>query len=291
MPTASVNGVDIWHELSGSGNPLYLLPGLGLDHNYYRFAIPLLRDHATVVAIDPRGIGQSGKPSPAESEYSAEVWADDAAALAHSLGHTQIDVLGSSLGGAMAMALALRHPDLVRALTVIGGFSEIDWAIEMNMNFRKKVIAALGMGEVLADFMSMSTMTREFMETKEGHAVMMTVQGGVKANPADYYVAFINAVLRWGGRLEGHRLDRSWTERVREIAVPTLVISGDNDYFIPTKFSKIIAGSIPGALYREVAFGGHIPFIEKPRETADLVIGFLRGLDATGAAGRLAATR
>lgn len=284
MAIAKVNGVDIWYQLSGSGNPLYLLPGLGLDHNYYRFAVPLLEDHATVVAVDPRGIGQSGKPSPAENEYSAEVWADDFAALARSLGHRRIDVLGSSLGGSMAMALALRHPDIVRSLTVIGGFSEIDRAIEMNMNFRKKVIAALGMGEVLADFMSMSTMTREFMETEEGHSVMKTIQGGVKANPAEYYVAFINAVLRWGGRMEGHQLDGTWTRRLREISVPTLVIAGDNDYFIPAKFSKIIADSIPGALYREVAFGGHIPFIEKPQETAELVTSFLRGLDAAAGA-------
>ncbi len=289
MAIAKVNGVDIWYEISGSGNPLYLLPGLGLDHNYYRFAIPLLKERTAVVALDPRGIGQSGKPSPADSEYSAEVWADDAAALARSLGHERIDVLGSSLGGAMAMALALRHPDLVRSLTVIGGFSEIDRAIEMNMNFRKKVIAALGMGEVLADFMSMSTMTREFMETEQGRAVMTAIQGGVKANPADYYVAFIDAVLRWGGRLDGHRLDRSWTESISAIAAPTLVIAGDNDYFIPASFSRIIAENIPGAVYAEVAFGGHIPFIEKPRETADLVIGFLDRLDAAPGARRAVA--
>lgn len=289
MPIAKVNGVDIWYELSGSGNPLYLLPGLGLDHNYYRFAVPLLKDHATVVALDPRGIGQSGKPSPADNEYSAEVWADDAAALARSLGHERIDVLGSSLGGSMAMAMALRHPGLVRSLTVIGGFSEIDLGIEMNMNFRKKVIAALGMGEVLADFMSMSTMTREFIETEQGKAVMTAIQGGVKANPADYYVAFIDAVLRWGGRLEGHRLDKSWTERIRAISAPTLVIAGDNDYFIPASFSRIIAENIPGAVYAEVAFGGHIPFIEKPLETADLVIGFLDSLDAAPGARRAVA--
>lgn len=282
MPFASVNGISLWYEINGKGNPLYLFPGLGLDHNYYRFAVPLLQDHATLVGVDPRGIGQSEKPDPRTHEYSAEVWADDFAALARSLGHEQIDILGSSLGGSMAMAMALRHPDLVRSLTVIGGFSEIDRAIEMNMNFRKKVIAALGMGEVLADFMSMSTMTREFMETPNGHEIMMNVQKGVKANPPEYYVAFINSVLRWGGRLPGHTLDKSWTEKIRSVKVPTLVVAGDNDYFIPLKFSKIIAENIPGAIYREVAFGGHIPFIEKPRETADIVTGFLKSLAPAG---------
>jgi 3-oxoadipate enol-lactonase len=53
------------------------------------------------------------------------------------------------------------------------------------------------------------------------------------------------------------------------------VIAGDNDYFIPTFFSKIIAENIPAAEYREVKSGGHIPFIEKPQETAALVTAFL----------------
>ena len=56
------------------------------------------------------------------------------------------------------------------------------------------------------------------------------------------------------------------------------MIAGDNDYFIPSSFSKTIADHIPGAVYREVRQGGHIPFIEKPQETAALVQEFLEGL-------------
>ena len=51
---------------------------------------------------------------------------------------------------------------------------------------------------------------------------------------------------------------------------------GDNDYFIPAKFSRIIAEGIPDAQYAEVARGGHIPFIEKPSETVEIVKKFLR---------------
>ena len=211
MALATLRNKRIWHNITGEGNPLYLFPGLGLDHNYYQFGVPLLEKTATIVTVDPYGIGHSDKPSPTEYEYSAENWADDFAELAHSLGHKKIDVLGSSLGGAMAMALAVRHPNLIRSLIVVGGFSEIDTAIEMNMNFRKKVIQALGMGEILADFMSMSTMTREFMATKDGHATMMQIQKGVKANAAEYYTAFVNcsALGRTTGRCPAEdKLDR-----------------------------------------------------------------------------------
>ena len=64
MALAQVNGTEIWYEIQGSGMPLMLFPGLGLDHQYYRLGEPLLRGHARTILLDPRGIGQSRKDSP-----------------------------------------------------------------------------------------------------------------------------------------------------------------------------------------------------------------------------------
>ena len=280
MAQANVNGTQIWHELNGAGTPLFLLPGLGLDHRYYRLGEPLLRDVCTTVLVDPRGIGQSQKDDPSDVTYSAELWADDFAALARELGYAKIDVLGSSLGGSMAQALTLRHPDLVRSLIVIGAFSELDRATEMNFSLRKKIIAKLGMSEELADFMGLSTMTREFMETDEGLAIMQANQANIQSNSPELYTAFLDAILNWGRRQPGQEGETLYTELVAGITCPTLVIAGDNDYFIPASFSKKIAEAIPGAAYAEVHDGGHIPFIEKPAETAALVKNFLTEINA-----------
>lgn len=280
MTQADVNGTRIWYEVNGSGTPLFLLPGLGLDHRYYRLGEPLLRDVASTVLVDPRGIGESQKDDPAEVTYTAELWADDFAALARELGYRKIDVLGSSLGGSMAQALTLRHPDLVRSLIVIGAFSELDRAMEMNFTLRKKIIAKLGMSEELADFMGLSTMTREFMETDTGLEIMQANQANIRSNSAEHYTAFLDAVLHWGRRLPGQEGETLYTETVAGITCPTLVIAGDNDYFIPASFSKKIANAIPGAAYAEVRDGGHIPFIEKPAETAVLVKNFLSEINA-----------
>lgn len=278
MATADINGTKIWYEIAGDGHPLILLPGLGLDHRYYRFGEPLLRPHARTILVDPRGIGASQKDSPKDVTYSAELWADDFAALLHHLGIAQADVLGSSLGAAMAQALALRHPELVRSLIVIGAFSELDRAIELNMTLRKKIIAGLGMGEEIADFMGLSTMTREFMETGDGLQIMQANQASVRNNAPEFYSAFIDAVLLWGRRLPYQKDEPLYTELIGNISCPTLCIAGDNDYFIPASFTKLIAERIPGARYAEVPSCGHIPFIEKPNETAALVVGFLRKL-------------
>jgi pimeloyl-ACP methyl ester carboxylesterase len=278
MSLAQVNGTEIWYSVEGTGHPLMLCPGLGMDHQYYRLAAPLLRAHAKVILLDPRGIGQSRKDSPKQFPYTPELWADDFAALTRQLNLGKIDILGSSLGGAMAMSFAEKYPELTRSLIVIGGFSQLDRALETNFRLRKKIIAKLGMGEEIADFMGLSTMTREFMETETGLELMKTNQANVRNNTAELYTAFLDSILWWGRRLPGQEKEPLFTTRLKKIKCPTLVIAGDNDYFIPTFFSKIIAEHILGAIYREVKNGGHIPFIEKPDETAALVTEFLHKL-------------
>ena len=80
----------------------------------------------------------------------------------------------------------------------------------------------------------------------------------------------------WGRKLPGQEREPIFTTRLKNIKCPTLVIASDNDYFIPTFFSKIIADNILGAVYAEVKNGGHIPFIEKPVEVTAMVADFLK---------------
>ena len=78
MPEVEIGGARLFYRLEGDKAPLLLIPGLGMDHSYYNFGIPLLARHFAVYAVDPIGIGQSSKPAP---PYSVEGWADDFAAL------------------------------------------------------------------------------------------------------------------------------------------------------------------------------------------------------------------
>ena len=279
MATANVNGTELWYSIQGEGSPLLLLPGLGLDHQYYRLGEPILRKSCRTILVDPRGIGQSKKDSPAGVLYTPELWADDFAALLRSLNLGKVHVLGSSLGGSMAQVMGLKYPDLLASMIVVGGFSELDRAMEINFTLRKKIIAKLGMGEEIADFMGLFTMTREFMATDNGLAVMKANQANIRNNSPELYKAFLDAVLWWGRRLPGQEGEATFTTHLKDIRVPTLVVAGDNDYFIPAKFSKMISDRVPGAEYAEVHDGGHIPFIEKPAESSSLVLDFIRRTD------------
>ncbi len=274
MPSASVKGADIHYGVSGSGEPLLLIPGLGLDRNYYRLGTPDLAKHLKVYAVDPRGIGESSKsPGP----YTVEAWADDFVALIKSLDIGPMHVLGSSLGGAMALALAERAPDLVKSLIVVGGFSELDRAAELNFALRMRLIELLGMGQEVADYMGLWTMTRDFVNSDPGYQQMLANQAIIKKNSPELYLAFVKSVLAWGRSLPEQKGEAKFTAKLPKIKARTLVIGSSNDNLIPLALSEKIAAGIPGAKLVVMPDGGHIPFIEKPAAVVKIVLDFIKG--------------
>ena len=104
-------------EEHGSGEPLLLIPGLGYAVWCWQPQLPAFAAARRVVAIDNRGAGRSPKPP---GPYTLEEMADDAASALDRLGIESAAVLGHSMGGYIAQALALRHPARVRSLVLVG---------------------------------------------------------------------------------------------------------------------------------------------------------------------------
>jgi pimeloyl-ACP methyl ester carboxylesterase len=277
VPDIEIDGATTLHyATSGAGEPILLIPGLGLDHNYYGFGIPLLSRHLQVLAVDPRGIGRSTKSPP---PYTVEAWADDFAVMIDKLAFGPIHVLGSSLGGSMALALAQRHPGKLKSLIVVGGFSELDRATELNFRLRLRLIEKLGMSDEVADYMGLWTLTRKFINSDAGFATMRANQANIRANSAQSYSAFVEALLKWGRCQPGQEREPKFTALLDSIKTPTLVVTSDNDHLIPKELSDLIAARIAGAKLVVMPGAGHIPFMEQPEEVVRIVLGFLAGLD------------
>lgn len=277
MPDIEIDGATTLHyATSGAGEPILLIPGLGLDHNYYRFGIPLLSRHLQVLAVDPRGIGRSTKSPP---PYTVEAWADDFAVMIDKLAFGPIHVLGSSLGGSMALALAQRHPGKLKSLIVVGGFSELDRATELNFRLRLRLIEKLGMSDEVADYMGLWTLTRKFINSDAGFATMRANQANIRASSAQSYSAFVEALLKWGRCQPGQEREPKFTTLLDSIKTPTLVVTSDNDHLIPKELSDLIAARIAGAKLVVMPGAGHIPFMEQPDEVVRIVLQFLEGLD------------
>jgi pimeloyl-ACP methyl ester carboxylesterase len=116
MPTADANGIRIHYEVHGEGRPLLLILGLGADVSEYTALIDQLAAHSRVIAFDNRGAGRSDKP---DAPYSIELMAADALGVMDALGATRADLLGISLGGRIALELALGHPERVERLILV----------------------------------------------------------------------------------------------------------------------------------------------------------------------------
>lgn len=118
MPTVKVNDIEMYYEIHGEGEPVALIAGLNSDHTFYQRVglIDRLAEKYRVVAFDNRGVGQTDKP---DIPYSIEMMADDTSGLLNALGIEQAHILGMSLGGRIAVSLALRHPQQVKSLILV----------------------------------------------------------------------------------------------------------------------------------------------------------------------------
>ncbi len=116
MPTIRVNNIDIYYEIHGEGQPLVLIAGLNSDHTLYRGMLHQLAARYKVIVFDNRGVGRTDKP---DIPYSINMMAEDTAGLLNALGITQAHILGTSMGGRIATALALQHPQQVKSLILV----------------------------------------------------------------------------------------------------------------------------------------------------------------------------
>jgi pimeloyl-ACP methyl ester carboxylesterase len=113
MPTVTVNGTELYHEVRGTGPPVLLIMGATGDGGHFDNLADLLADEFTVITYDRRGNGRSPVPAGWETT-SPEEQADDAAALLDALGAGPAALFGTSSGGVFALCLMVRHPAWVR---------------------------------------------------------------------------------------------------------------------------------------------------------------------------------
>jgi pimeloyl-ACP methyl ester carboxylesterase len=122
MPTVFVNGIHLYYEVHGQGEPLVIISGLSLDMSEYPLIIRDLANNFQVIAFDNRGAGRTDKP---DTPYSIEMMADDTEGLLTALGISQAHALGMSMGGRIAIDLTLRYPERVKSLILVSTCSRL----------------------------------------------------------------------------------------------------------------------------------------------------------------------
>jgi 3-oxoadipate enol-lactonase len=238
-----------------AGQPLVvLLHSLALDGSIWLTALGRLAGRAAVVTVDLRGHGQS---PPAET-LSIEQMADDVARVVGDLGYDRAVVIGMSLGGCVAQATAIRHPDLVPALGLIdttawyGPTALDDWTGRADRAARD------GMAS-MAGFQLDRWFTEPFIAANP--ATCERLLEVFRRNDLRSYRA---ACLALGSM--------DLRSRLSSIEAQTVVVVGDDDQATPVADARQLAENIDGAQLHVLAAGRHLTGVERTDEVFDLLL-------------------
>jgi len=147
MPYLNCNGQNIYYEINGIGPPLLLINGLGGDTRSWELFRPHIEKHFQTVIFDMRCAGKSDKP---KEQFSISDLSEDTVQLIKGLGHKKINILGFSMGGEVALDLAVRHSDVIDDLFLVSTLaswkrphppSEKTWEIFSNTEVNRELLA------------------------------------------------------------------------------------------------------------------------------------------------------
>jgi pimeloyl-ACP methyl ester carboxylesterase len=262
MPTARVNGIDLYYELHGSGEPLLWIGGLGANVREIPYLIQSYARHHAFIVYDGRGNGRSDKP---EEDYSITGFAADAAGLLDALGIESAYGYGSSMGGMIAQEVALLHPERVRALVLGCTTPGAVRGVRPNEMTVRQIVenqaltgdAALEAGWALGYSPGYISSHKAELFARARHAAEL-------AAPRESYMRQVIAAAK-----------HDTHDRLEYIQCPTLIIHGSDDLMIPVGNAYILKRGIPHAELYILQGMGHGYNLEAQFEADRVVLEFL----------------
>jgi 3-oxoadipate enol-lactonase len=245
----ALDGFEAYYEDRGSGPPLVLVHGLGASTRMWDRVAGPLSEQFRVVAYDLRGLGRSETPPP---PYSLDQLVADLHGLLDALALGRVALAGHSLGGAIVLTYAIRHPDRVGALVGIAAPSLTTDEQRGLLAERARAARAEGM-QALAEL----------------HAQGGLPEGFEAAHPDD--TAFYKSIIASGdpdgyAALCGVTGDLDLRPGPGGIRAPTLLLEGELDRVVRPESVRATAAAIPGCEYVELPGCGHIVPLERPAE-------------------------
>ncbi len=199
---ADVNGIHLYYEIHGTGKPLVLLHGGLGSTQMFEPNIELLSKGRQVIAVDLQGHGHTAD---IDRPFSLEAMSEDVAALLQFLKIPKADVMGYSLGGGVALQIAVRHPELVNKLVLVSA------AIRRNDFYPDILAQQAQVGAAAAEQMKQTPMYQSYMNI----------------NPHPDWAQLLQKIGDF------MKKDYDYSDAVRQLKAPTLIVAGDADIFPP----------------------------------------------------------
>lgn len=267
---AVVRGVRVRYVEAGEGTPLVLLHGLTSSKVAWRKNIEPLAGRHHVYAVDLPGHGDSDK---ANVNYDSAFIVGLMREFILGLGHERVALAGISLGGAVSLYTALEHPEMVSKLALIGS-----GALGREIAMVIRVASLLAVGDLMlgGPLDNVGAMARKCFYDKD--LVSSEVVDELRRTnslPGAREAAL--TIIRRHISVWGVRRPYVMTERLKELAVPTMLCWGANDEIIPVKHAHRASQLIPGARLHVFEKSGHWPQMEHPEKFNRVMLEFLEG--------------
>ena len=272
-----VGDLTVYTEREGEGEPpIILLHGYGASVYSWRGVMPALAEYGTVIAYDRPAFGFTERPLPAEwkgktNPYRGSSQPELLVGLMDELGVEQAVLVGHSAGGRVAVLTALTYPERISALVLV------DPALygEMSPGWLQ-VLSGIPQVDRVAPFLVRSIQDRGVeIIYRAWHDPDLVTDDVVAAYKEPLKLASWDRSLWEYSKVAG---DASVEDRLGELDLPVLVVTGDDDQVVPTEESVQAAADIPGAKLAVFPDCGHVPNEECPAAFLAAVQPFLEGL-------------
>ena len=232
MPQADVDGLTINYDVQGDGEPLVLIPYLAADHACYAFQFPAYSGHFSCISVDLPGSGDSDKPP---GPYSTETYADQLSGFLGAIGIERAHVAGVSLGAAVAMHLAARHPERVRSLSLHSAWDRTDAYLRTIVELWRSLAGALPTvaDAVIQGIFPLCFTPEMYVERPEYAQALADFVRGRPAQPLEAFLSQTEAVLAHDA-----------SSLLGEIQIATLVTFGAHDLVTSTRFADPLTSGI-----------------------------------------------
>lgn len=257
MPICDVNNVKLYYEVKGEGTPLIFTHGASWNHKQWRPQVEYFAQHYKTIVWDVRGHGTSSLPA---GKVDSEDFSRDLIGLMNFLGLPSAILCGLSMGGHISLQTAIRYPERVEALILLGT------PCTNRFNWYEKLFVPINRWS--SRFVSMKLMARlqARVLSKFNPANQAYIEEAIQAIPHRQWLRVWDAVTRMESQSDLPR-----------VACPTLLLQGDHDTMI-LRQQKFMESHIPNAELKIVSRAHHATNLDNAQEVNEYIEHFLTKL-------------